>query len=181
MYRWEQLFGSPRIFFTGGRGKVRIWSRDGLGTIQRNGPGGENTVTRDRKRLRRTVFGWGPAVLWAGVLFLLSAWDDPSGLPEVEHLDKVLHIAIYTVLGAALWWARHHRHPEAGALWFGALGFLYGVSDEWHQTFVAGRDAAFGDVIADGIGVLLGLGALMIIERRSSHGSERTNVWSEPR
>lgn len=36
---------------------------------------------------------------------------------------------------------------------------LYGMSDEWHQTFVPGRTAAFDDLVADAIGALVGTGA----------------------
>ena len=32
------------------------------------------------------------------------------------------------------------------------LGVLYGVSDEWHQSFVPGRTAEWGDVRANAIG-----------------------------
>lgn len=131
--------------------------------------------------MKRTVFGWGPVVLWAGVLFLLSEWEDPgsSVLGLLELPDEILHIVIYMVLGAALWWARHHRHPGVSALWFGALGWAYGMGDEWHQSFVVGRDSTFGDVVSDWIGVLLGLGALMIMERRSRQRMERSAAWSD--
>jgi VanZ family protein len=36
------------------------------------------------------------------------------------------------------------------------LGTLYGVSDEFHQSFVPGRMATLSDVIADGVGALVG-------------------------
>jgi len=32
---------------------------------------------------------------------------------------------------------------------------LYGMSDEWHQSFVHGRDASGFDVLADAAGALL--------------------------
>ncbi len=36
------------------------------------------------------------------------------------------------------------------------LSTLYGLSDEIHQSFVPGRDADLGDVMADGVGSLIG-------------------------
>jgi len=36
------------------------------------------------------------------------------------------------------------------------IGTSYGLSDEWHQSFVPGRVASGGDIIADAIGVSLG-------------------------
>ena len=33
---------------------------------------------------------------------------------------------------------------------------LYGVSDEFHQTFVPGRDGGLPDFLADSVGALIG-------------------------
>jgi VanZ family protein len=35
----------------------------------------------------------------------------------------------------------------------GILGAAYAASDEWHQSFVAGRTASFGDVLLDCLGI----------------------------
>lgn len=43
------------------------------------------------------------------------------------------------------------------------LGFLYACSDEWHQTFVAGRSGRFSDVCIDFFGVLLGAAGVAVI------------------
>jgi VanZ family protein len=123
--------------------------------------------------LRRTVFGWGPTVLWAGVLFLLSAWEDPSGFGLLHIPDEILHVGIYSVLGVSLWWARESRPSGSSPFWFILIGWGYGVSDEWHQSFVVGRDAALGDVVSDWFGVALGFGALVVVKRRSQHFVER--------
>jgi len=141
--------------------------------------GDQSAVTRARKRLRRTVFGWGPAALWAAVLFLLSAWEEPSGIGLLDLPDEVLHIGIYSVFGMTLWWARHYRHPTATPAWFWGSGWVYGISDEWHQTFVAGRDAAFGDVVSDWIGVLLGFGAMVLVERKLRRMAKRREPTSD--
>jgi VanZ family protein len=37
---------------------------------------------------------------------------------------------------------------------------LYGVTDEWHQFFVIGRDASFLDWFADTIGALIAISIL---------------------
>lgn len=34
------------------------------------------------------------------------------------------------------------------------IGAIYGLSDEWHQSFVPGRDCSVYDVAADALGVL---------------------------
>jgi len=71
-------------------------------------------------------------------------------------------------------------------LWYFAAGTAYGVShsyykpafisipicviyaalDEYHQTFVAGRSGKITDVLIDGIGVLLGTLAAMVVVRQ---------------
>ena len=50
-----------------------------------------------------------------------------------------------------------------------SLGVLYGVSDEWHQSFVPNRRASAQDVAADGLGVFLG--ALTWVKRNPHAGS----------
>jgi VanZ family protein len=45
---------------------------------------------------------------------------------------------------------------------------LYGLGDEWHQSFVPGRDASAGDVAKDAAGAALGAGLLVWLARRRS-------------
>jgi VanZ family protein len=107
---------------------------------------------------------WGPAVLWAAVLFLVSARPDLPGagwLSRIPGGDKLAHLGAYAVLGACLAWGQRRQRggapaaPGAGALLI-LVGALYGASDEFHQSFVPGRDASAADWIADLCGVTLG-------------------------
>ena len=109
-------------------------------------------------RLRR----WGAPLLPAAVIFLLShrpGSDYPS--VDLPGLDKVVHVALYTPLGYTL-------HLATGGLMGRTLllGGLYGLSDEWHQSFVPSRESSAGDVAADLVGV--GLGA-WLRRRRTTH------------
>ena len=101
------------------------------------------------------VIGWGPAVLWAVVLFFLSE-GSPSGFTLPIGADKVIHGALYLVLGLALGWARYRGGAAIPASVLILMGLGYGALDEWHQSFVPGRDASMGDAVADGIGVIVG-------------------------
>lgn len=120
------------------------------------------------------IRAWGPAVGWAFVLFVLSALPNLRGAPSFPFSDKVAHVILYAVLGAALaWgWARSPRSvPHAVLLIAGAL---YGVSDEWHQMYVPGRTPDLVDWIADVIGVLVGYGVtLQRVERVNETSKQR--------
>ncbi len=106
-------------------------------------------------------------VLWAPVLLLLALeafLSSQSHLPRVlprfvPDADKVLHAGYFFLVGLAA--ARAGLVAEGwsrrGTLLAIALGVLaWGVSDEWHQSFVPGRDVETADVVADVVGATLG-------------------------
>ena len=71
-------------------------------------------------------------------------------------VDKVVHGAIYLVLGLALAWAWYRGDATIPVGVFILIGFGYGVFDEWHQSFVPGRQASATDAAVDAMGVILG-------------------------
>jgi len=101
----------------------------------------------------RTFTHWLPVVLWAGVIFALSAIPSlGTGLGTWDLiLRKGAHMTEYAVLAFLL---ARALGREAPAL---ALGILYAASDEFHQSFVRGRHASPIDVAIDSVGLLLGL------------------------
>ena len=104
--------------------------------------------------MRSGLRAWGPAVLWAAVIFAASS--RPTLPVDLElGLDKVAHFGAYAVLGLALGRAcRLGGWPWAAAL---ALGLAYGALDELHQSFVPGREADAADWLADALGTGAGL------------------------
>ena len=105
--------------------------------------------------------------LWAPVLLLLAFeafLSSQSRLPRVlprfvPDADKALHAGYFLLVGlsaaraglVAEGWSRR------GTLLAVALGALaWGFSDEWHQSFVPGRDVEAADVLADVVGATLG-------------------------
>jgi len=126
--------------------------------------------------LSRAVLDWGPAVLWAAVLFFLSGLPEPPGASiQVPGVDKLGHFGLYVVLGALLC-----RGREAGGTAHHGLvllvGALYAASDEWHQSFVPGRQVSALDWAADLAGLAAGYGALLWLIRRRRAGSARPTV-----
>lgn len=118
---------------------------------------------------------WGPALIWMAVTFYLSHQSGiaiPMGAP-----DYLAHGVGYSGLGALLMRALAGGRLSAMSwrwvLVATLIGGLYGVSDEFHQSFVPGRHSSISDVVADTVGSLVGatgaalLGAYL---RRRSHG-----------
>ena len=104
-----------------------------------------------------------PPLALMAVIFYLSAQSDPG--PEIGSAAKVAaHFGEYALL-VALWvWALApalgHRAIAAAA----AISLLYAISDEWHQSFVPGREADPVDVAVDTAGIALT--ALVLRARR---------------
>lgn len=102
-----------------------------------------------------------PAALWAALLFLLSSLPSQS-VPTlgIRYEDLFLHFIVYAVLGYFLGIA--FMHSQDSIKWktiliAALIGILYGASDEFHQKFVSGREAAVSDFWADSAGIIFGL------------------------
>jgi hypothetical protein len=107
---------------------------------------------------RARLLLWSPVALLVAFLFWLSS---QSTLPSLgfwfPHLDKAEH-ASYFFLTALLAWRAGRpgegwsRRTAILAVVFG--GLLLGILDEFHQSFVPGRDVEALDVVADAAGAL---------------------------
>jgi VanZ family protein len=67
--------------------------------------------------------------------------------------DKLLHIGVYGILAALLWFAGTIRSRIG--LWLLVVGI--GLLDELQQRGIAGRQSSLIDFLADMVGVTLGL------------------------
>lgn len=95
---------------------------------------------------------WAPAVLWAAAIYLASSQPTiPVDLSSGR--DKIAHFLAYAVLGALLGHAVGGRARIAFAV---ALGLLYALFDEIHQSYVPGRAADAADWVADALGTITG-------------------------
>jgi len=100
--------------------------------------------------------------------------------------DKAAHATEYGVLAALIWRAIGGSFlaaatPARAAAYLGACG-LYGVLDEFHQSFVPGRDASALDVTADVVGAAVVLAALWIVSslRRTRRGAGSPGPRTQP-
>lgn len=103
---------------------------------------------------------WFPAILYSGIIFCVSSVPNVKIPLQEVRFDKVLHVLEYMPFGFFL--ARgiyNTRIPAFTGMFWGviiSILFLHGVSDEFYQSFVPGRSAGGGDVIADVTGGVIG-------------------------
>jgi len=112
---------------------------------------------------------------YCGLVFWLS--DQPSlpVPPLFPQQDKFAHFAIYALMGWFSWRMLIHWPLRRLNIALASLVFcsLYGLSDEWHQSFVPGRDADVWDWFADFTGALMSLATLFFSGKRKT-GQEST-------
>jgi VanZ family protein len=100
-----------------------------------------------------------PLVLWMLLIFVLSSQPrliDIDNEAGEKFFFKSAHIIVYGIL-AWLWWRTlaPQRHIGWAVLFMAfALTMLYGISDEFHQSFVSGRHGRLADVLFDAGGAL---------------------------
>ncbi len=111
-------------------------------------------------RQHRVFYLWLPLAAWMGLIFFLSAQPDFPH-PEVGWLENLIgigaHMFLFGVL--ALLWARALQGRHRTLLFAFLLTMLYAFLDEFHQSFVPGRTADPLDLVYDGLGAVLVLGA----------------------
>jgi VanZ family protein len=119
----------------------------------------------------RALLVWLPAIAQMAVIFVASSLPNLTALPGGIS-DKTGHFAGYALLSilvlyalASGRWAGVSRGAAAQAA---VVSALYGLTDEFHQRFVAGRSAAWDDVAADAVGAVAG--ALIVIGARRLAG-----------
>ncbi len=92
---------------------------------------------------------WLWPVALAVTVFLVSGRSQVAA-PDVANVDKLAHFAVYGLLGTLV-----ARVSRVGRLrWFGvywaiAICSLYGLADEFHQSFTPGRSVEFADWLMD--------------------------------
>jgi VanZ family protein len=118
---------------------------------------------------------WAMAIGWMAVIFGLSSLHG-SSVPS--RFSTLAHFGVYAVLGALYVFAL--RAPERrwpAAILAVILASLYGVTDEFHQSFVPGRVPDPVDWLVDTAGALTGV---VIVEAfRRALGRHRAQTPSD--
>jgi VanZ family protein len=100
--------------------------------------------------------------LYCAFIYWLS--DQPTlPVPDLFSLqDKILHAGAYFIMAVLAWrsFKQQSDNPIIPALLSITFYSLYGVTDEWHQSFVKGRVPDVTDWLADTVGA--GLAAFLL-------------------
>lgn len=105
---------------------------------------------------------WLPVIAWAGVIFAFSAREVPV-TSEIYWQDFILkktaHIIEYGIFALLLYRAlRAHETERTRAVILSILfASIYGATDEFHQSFIPGREPRVRDVAFDTIGASLSM------------------------
>ncbi len=114
------------------------------------------------KLILKQIFAWLPVILWAGIIFKLSSGAVPS-VSKVYIQDflfkKSAHMFFFGTLGVLFFRALkiNNINTATALIWSFVFVFLYGVSDEFHQSFTQVREARVRDIGFDSLGGVLAL------------------------
>lgn len=110
-----------------------------------------------RANVARWVWKWGPVLVWLGFIFAMSAQSHPPLVPGGDGIPYVLrklgHFTEFAILAILL---RRALMPRP-VWWAFLLASFYAITDEWHQSFVPGREMLFTDWVIDSLGAALAL------------------------
>lgn len=109
-----------------------------------------------------------PAGLCMAGIFLLSAQPTlprPMGL-DAHIISIAGHFFAYLLLGMSIWWVLGlfplGDWSRLVLAFAGAV--IFGISDEWHQSFVPGRTPDITDIMVDALGAVVGLIIVTVLQ-----------------
>ncbi len=112
------------------------------------------------------VYYWLPPILWASIIFSFSA--SPTGqVSGVKWQDfsfkKFAHVVEYGTLATLIYRGLVNTIADRKrvVIYTIIIAVVYGITDEFHQSFTPGREPHIRDVIFDTIGVILAILAIL--------------------
>ncbi len=110
--------------------------------------------------MNKKIINWLLVIIWAGFIFFLSHQPElKSGLSHQWDfiLRKIAHVTEYAVLTFFLIraLAQYQLSKKKILIMSFVFALLYALSDEYHQSFILGRQATLRDVLIDSLGIIL--------------------------
>ena len=120
--------------------------------------------------MSRVLFRWLPAILIMAAIFFFSSIPSKE-MPIFGGWDTIVkkggHMLGYALLGFS--YLRVINSRNRWAYWAAVMAVvIYAITDEFHQSFVPGRNSSLVDVGIDTVGASLGM-----IVLRAIHGLQR--------
>lgn len=114
--------------------------------------------------MRKSIIRFIPALLWMCFIFFLSS-QQTSGIP-IQGASRILllksfHLIEYAVLTVFLNFGKYDLKKNF------VRAYLYSLTDEFHQTFVPGREGKFVDTLIDSVGISIGTLISFVIFKKS--------------
>ena len=119
----------------------------------------------------------GAALAWMAFIYYSSSLSQEEASKPLESgavswlgdiRSYAAHIVLYGVLAALIQasiWGWKYGYQLRWAAVAAVLAALYGASDEYHQTFVAGRSATLVDVFFDALGATFSAAGLWFLSK----------------
>lgn len=108
-------------------------------------------------QIKTFVMRWGPALVMMAIIFVASSFSKAE-VPDFGGSDWLVkksgHLIGYGLLALSYLRGLANGAPPTRRqmVWAVVLAGLYGVTDEFHQSFVPGRGAGWTDVMVDVLG-----------------------------
>ncbi len=115
----------------------------------------------------------GPLLAWAFTIFVLSSLPQIAHVPLPYQLDKLAHAIVYGVLAWTAYRAIYHQSwwnvgVRRALILAVVFATVYGLSDEFHQSYVPGRVPSWLDLGADVVGAVVAAGFIAWQRRPAS-------------
>jgi len=113
-----------------------------------------------------SAWWWLAASLYALAIFLLAGQSYPLGVKHLPFLvDKAIHVLVYGAFSVVLFAALRHSRPRTPSLVLASvaavIAVLYGLSDEYHQSFIPFRHTDAYDLAANAVGAVVAQGLVL--------------------
>lgn len=134
-----------------------------------------------RMKISKLVKYWPPVFVWAFVIFSFSARPTMT-TTEVFWQDfvvkKTAHIAEYGIFAVLLYRALRSEGIDKikAGMWVIVIAAIYGLTDEFHQSFTPGRGPTVRDAVFDTIGATT---AIIVIWKLLPKAPKRLTSWGK--
>ena len=111
---------------------------------------------------------WCITTFWACLIYFASSIPGKSTIFQSASSSQIpayflewgYHFGAYAILTLLLWFCTNFRdntYVYRKSILIFLIGFLYAISDEWHQSMVVFREASISDLFIDCIGCISGI------------------------